>query len=188
MPVLLRTLLEDRFKLKTHRETRQLFVYALVLDRKDGRLGPPLRRSVVDCVARSEAARVGTPGPAPPRDRPACGVRFGAGALSASGFSLVNLAGTLSTNVGRVVLDRTGLTGDFDVELQWTPHRVPLAGDASANPALSPDGPSIFTALQEQLGLRLESPDDLGPLWQRGPFPTPMGNTPRLYDIPVTCH
>ena len=83
-------------------------------------------------------------------------MRFGAGMFSASGFTLVNLAGTLSGNVGRVVLDRTGLTGDFDVELQWTPDRVPLAGDAS-NPAPSPDGPSIFTALQEQLGLKLES-------------------------------
>jgi uncharacterized protein (TIGR03435 family) len=157
MPVLLRTLLEDRFKLKTHSETRQLPVYTLVLDRKDGRLGPPLRRSVFDCLARSKAARAGTPGPAPPHDRPACGVRFGAGTLSASGFTLVNLAGTLSGNVGRVVLDRTGLTGDFDVELQWTPDRVPFAGDASTNPAPSADGPSIFTALQEQLGLKLES-------------------------------
>jgi uncharacterized protein (TIGR03435 family) len=156
MPVLLRTLLEDRFKLKAHSETRQLPICTLVLDRKDGRLGPQLRRSVVDCLARSKAARAGTPVPSPPRDRPACGMRFGAGMFSASGFTLVNLAGTLSGNVGRVVLDRTGLTGDFDVELQWTPDRVPLSGDAS-NPAPSPDGPSIFTALQEQLGLKLES-------------------------------
>jgi uncharacterized protein (TIGR03435 family) len=157
MPVLLRTLLEDRFTLKTHSETRQLPVYALVLDRKDGRLGPQLRRSVVDCLARSESARAGTPRPAPPRDRPACGARFGTGTLSASGFTILNLVGTLSANVGRVVLDRTGLTGDFDVALQWTPDRLPLAGDSSTNPAPSPDAPSIFTALQEQLGLKLES-------------------------------
>ena len=157
MPMLIRTLLEDRFKLKTHRETRQLPVYALVLDRKDRKLGPQLRRSVVDCLALSDTARVGTPRPAPPRDRPACGVRFGSGTLSASGFSMANLVGTLSANVGRVVLDRTGLTGEFDVELQWTLDRVPLAGDASTNPAPSPDGPSIFTAVQEQLGLKLES-------------------------------
>ena len=73
-------------------------------------------------------------------------------------YSMLNLAGTLSSNVGRVILDRTGLTGNFDVELQWMPDLLPLGGDSSTNPAPPPpDGPSLFTALQEQLGLKLES-------------------------------
>jgi uncharacterized protein (TIGR03435 family) len=63
--------------------------------------------------------------------------------MAAGGVSMSQLANAISSMSNRVVLDRTGLQGGFDVDLRWTPE--------------TPEGPSIFTALQEQLGLRLES-------------------------------
>ena len=151
LPALLRPLLEDRFKLKAHVETRELPIFALVVARTDGRLGPQFRRPIVDCLALRQAARAGAPPPLPPSsDRPACGVRMGPGKLSAGGFSIENLVTMLSSTVERLVVDRTGLTGTFDVDLQWT------QGDLTgATP--SDDRASIFTAVQEQLGLKLES-------------------------------
>ena len=151
LPAFLVPLLEDRFKLKAHRETRELPIFALVVARTDGRRGPQFRRAAVDCLALSRGARAGAPPPPPPpSDRPACGVRMGPGKLSAGGFSIENMVTMLSTTVERLVVDRTGLTGTFDVDLQWTP------GDLAGAPP-SDDRASIFTAVQEQLGLKLES-------------------------------
>jgi uncharacterized protein (TIGR03435 family) len=82
-------------------------------------------------------------------------------------MTIANLVGTISRmpGISRVVVDRTGLDGSFDFDLQWTPDRLPQPGGVS--PAdeklrlngvdIDPNGPSIFTALQEQLGLKLES-------------------------------
>jgi len=71
------------------------------------------------------------------------------------------LATTLSTWVDRIVVDRTGLSGSYDVDLQWTPDQMPfglgVAPPAAAALPIDPDRPSIFTALQEQLGLKLEA-------------------------------
>jgi hypothetical protein len=90
MPLLLRSLLEDRFNLKAHMETRQLPVYALTLTHPDGNLGSQLRRSDVDCLARVKAANVGT-SPAPlPSGRLPCGTTFGQGTLSAGGITMPN--------------------------------------------------------------------------------------------------
>jgi uncharacterized protein (TIGR03435 family) len=150
---MIRSLLEERFALKAHMETRQLPVYALVLTRKDGKLGPQLRQSVLDCAGRGDTVRLGTLQPAAPTT---CGMRFGTGSFSAGGISMTNLVSAL--NVDRLVLDRTGLAGSFDVELQWTADRSLLGGATdSATNAATPDAPSIFTAVQEQLGLKLES-------------------------------
>jgi uncharacterized protein (TIGR03435 family) len=82
-------------------------------------------------------------------------VRIGPGTFSAGGLTLPNLVRMLSSTVERVVRDRTGLTGTFDVELRWAPDRVAPGDAVSASPL--DDQPSIFTAVQEQLGLRLES-------------------------------
>ena len=86
-------------------------------------------------------------------------MRIGPGNLIGGGVMLPQLANTLSPFVNRIVMDRTGLTGGFDVDLQWLPdlqgRGTPPAGAPA--PAIDPDSPSIFTALQEQLGLKLES-------------------------------
>ena len=139
LPVLLRPVLEDRFHLKTHWETRDLQVYVLARARKDGSLGPKVRRS--NCTPRPESIRTGAGSPDPAKGRPLCDVKFGAGLIDGTGLSMLSLAGVLSTNIGRVVLDRTGLPDTYDVTLQWG----------------LDDIPSLPTALQEQLGLKLES-------------------------------
>ena len=73
---------------------------------------------------------------------------------------MTQLADTLSTWAGRIVVDRTGLTGSYDIDLTWTPEQLPQGrgGDLPPGfPAIDPNGPSIFTAVQEQLGLKLDS-------------------------------
>ena len=155
LPPFIRTLLEDRFSLKTHGEKRQLPIYVLVVTHEDGSLGPRFRRSLIDCAAQRQAARTGAALAATPSDRPACGVRIGPGTFSAGGLTLPNLVRMLSSTVERVVQDRTGLAGTFDVEFRWAPDRVAPGDALSASPP--DDQPSIFTAVQEQLGLRLES-------------------------------
>jgi uncharacterized protein (TIGR03435 family) len=144
---MLRTLLEDRFALKTHLETRQPPIFALVKARSDGTLGPQLRRSVVDCqaIARQRRENPAT-APAMPAN---CGIRFGPGTYSAVSETVSDLAGTVSAAVQAIVVDRTDLTGNFDVDLTWS---AGLPTDSSPS-----DTPSIFAALQDQLGLKLES-------------------------------
>lgn len=167
--LMLRALLAERFKLQVHNEDRTLPIYALVLSRSDGKVGPQLHKSETDCVAMMSAGRgrAGMPSPGPPQggadsDRMPCGIRMAPGDMVAGGSDLTQFANILSTFVGRVVVDRTGLTGTYDLNLTWTPdtmpQRPPGAPDALMNGApIDPNGPSIFTALQEQLGLKLES-------------------------------
>lgn len=152
---MLRTLLADRFKLRVHTETKEQQVYALVLARPDGRLGPQLTPSTVDCAPPSPDSGPGTtPSPA----RSSCGMNVNtsatSGTLTGIGQPLSRLATALAGfGVEGMVVDRTGLTGNFDITLQWTPEILRAA--AAGTPA--GDGPSLFTAMQEQLGLKLES-------------------------------
>jgi len=143
-PGYLRGLLEDRFQFTYHWETRQLPIYALVLARKDGRLGPKLQRRTGDC---SQA--------------PACDMKFGPGpgAMTLTGFSMQGLAENLLSSVGgAVIVNRTGLDGLFNIELRWVPENLRLNGFSREQfPTLDPDGPSVFDAVQDQLGLKLES-------------------------------
>jgi uncharacterized protein (TIGR03435 family) len=157
--LMMRSLLAERFKLAVHRETRESPAYALELVRRDGRLGPQLHRSTVDCAAIAAArGRTGGPPTGSGTDRPQCGIRAAGGQMMAGGIPLSQLGTLLSSMVQRVVIDKTGLTGNFDFDLKWTPDRMPQGAPGSPIPAPSdPDAPSIFTALQEQLGLRLES-------------------------------
>jgi uncharacterized protein (TIGR03435 family) len=128
----LRTLLADRFRLVTHYETREVPIYALVVARRDGRLGPSLRPSTAPS-----------------------GVRITAGLFKGSVPLAMLVDGVLSAATQRPVVDRTGLTAKFyDIELHWTPDAPSGSPTGDAPP---PDAPSIFTAVQEQLGLRLES-------------------------------
>jgi uncharacterized protein (TIGR03435 family) len=165
LQMMLRALLADRFKLAAHNETRDMPIYALVLARSDGKLGPQLHPSATDCAAIMAANRArGGPPAFPEAARPPCGMRMGPGQMSGGAFPLSQLASTLSVIVQRVVIDRSGLTGAYDFDLTWTPDQT-LQGQpppgAPAPPPIDPNGPSIFTALQEQLGLKLDS--------QRGP-------------------
>ena len=153
---MLRTLLAERFALKTHVESRMMPAYALVMARDDRRPGPGLRPSAVDCAALVAAARAGGPVPgAPPGGRPVCGLRTRPGLAAGSGVTMSQLAANLAGVLGRAVLDRTNLTGGWDFDLTFAADQgSAIAADA---PPANPDAPSVFTALREQLGLKVES-------------------------------
>jgi uncharacterized protein (TIGR03435 family) len=157
--LMIRTLLADRFKLTTHQEMQELPIYALVLTRTDRRLGPQLRPATIECEARGPGGPP-PPGQSQPGLRRPCSFRLGPGAFVADGVTMDRLASSLAPFVQRLVLDRTGLSGDFDLELHWTPDVPPrreAPPGAPPPPPIDPNGPSIFTAIQEQLGLKLES-------------------------------
>jgi uncharacterized protein (TIGR03435 family) len=140
---LLRQLLADRFQMKAHMEKREQTVYALT-HRPDGRsFGPGLKASTVDC---GDPALRGTLPTSPAQGAAWCGGQFGDGSIEAGGYTLAALALNLSGMTQQVVIDETGLPGRFDISLKWSP-------DSSAGGA---DGPSLYTAVEEQLGLKLE--------------------------------
>ena len=152
-------LLAERFKLKVHRETRELPVFALVVARSDRTLGPQLAVSAFDCKAWSAAMRRGEKvAPPPPNgDKFVCGSKTAPGRILAGGIQIADLAAVLSNFVGgRPVVDRTGLTADYEFDLRWTPEALP-GPSAESFVRVDPDGPSLFTAVQEQLGLKLEA-------------------------------
>lgn len=161
---MVKALLRDRFGMVARTETRDMPVLALRVARPDGRLGPQIKQSTVDCSAgRGRGGpiegRVG--GPPPP-----CGMRGGFGQLVMSGMPTAQVARQLSQLTGRQVIDRTGLTGGWDVELKFTPAPGQLPPGPPPPgfeiPVIDPNGPSLFTALEEQLGLKLDS--------ERGPI------------------
>jgi len=155
--LMLQSLLDERFKLKIHRETRELPIYSLVLAKAGGN-GPGLLRSPGgDCSAATTSQD--SPPDASRRPPIPCGtVNPGFGRISGRRGHISQLADRLSTILGRTVIDETGLTGTFDIDLSWTP-------DPAFEPGIPPpgqsrsdlSGPSIFTALEEQLGLHLRS-------------------------------
>jgi uncharacterized protein (TIGR03435 family) len=144
---MVRTLLADRFKLVTHQEKRELPIYALIVVRRDGRLGSKLHPS--DCVAgrRLDSGGISR----------LCSFRPGPDVFLGDGVSLSILATNLSWVVRRPVVDRTGLVGIFDIDLRWMPDVQQLGPSPETAPPVDADAPSIFTAVQEQLGLKLES-------------------------------
>jgi len=151
--LMIRSLLEERFKLKAHRETRELPIYELVLARADRRLGPEMRKPAADCDA---AIAAGIPPPRQPGEPPPCGLMGGPARTIAGGATMAQLAANLSVRLERLVVDKTGLTGRFAFNLAWTPDRMPTAEPPAGVLPVDPNGPSLFTALQEQLGLKLE--------------------------------
>jgi len=157
MLLMLRSLLEDRFKLVAHRETREMPVFELVLARKDGKLGPGLHRSTVDCAALAAAAQGGAPPPPrQPNEAPPCRLMGGPARTIASAVTMQQLAANLSNHLGRFVIDKTGLTDGFDFNLAWTPDQMPTSAPPPGIPPVDPNGPTLVTALQEQLGLKVQ--------------------------------
>ena len=155
--LMIQALLADRFKLVLHRETRQLPVYALVM-RQPGKMGPQLVPHASDNSTRDPS--VVQPGAQPPRRQPPCGggFRVGGGHVGAE-LAMDTLAKSLSyfQQIDRAVIDRTGLSGTFDISLDYLPFvrgTQPNADLTGADPSLPS---TIFTALEEQLGLKLES-------------------------------
>jgi uncharacterized protein (TIGR03435 family) len=161
MRPMLRSLLAERFMLTAHTETREMPVYALVKARSDGKLGEKLTPAAVDCAAQ-RGRRGGGPPPAPPQpgQRIDCGMMIGFGRMNAGGMAMAELARSLSQQVGRVVIDKTGLTGSYDFEITYAPENLgggPPPQLNGATPQIDPNAPTLFTALQEQLGLKLDS-------------------------------
>jgi uncharacterized protein (TIGR03435 family) len=162
---LLRSLLRDRFGFTSHTETRELPVFELVRARRDGKLGPKLEPSAVDCTAGmttpvNVADRDGRHGatPAPPPDQPPCAQMGTPGRRVMRGFPIGQLTRMLGAEVSRPVINKTGLTGTWNLEVEFAPEMANVPADALPPGVTRPsaDAPSIFTALQEQLGLKLE--------------------------------
>jgi uncharacterized protein (TIGR03435 family) len=156
--LMVRPLLADRFKLVLHHEQREIPVYALVLAKANGELGPNFRRNDErDC---DKPAPPITPagGAAEPSAPMPCGADgFNVRHLWARAMTLrYMLIGLSRTSIDRVVVDHTGLTGKFDWEVQWIPD------DLRIDAAKRPDGPSIFQAFRDQLGLTHRPRGDRG--------------------------
>ena len=138
--------LADRFKLKEHRETKEFPIYSLVIAKGGFKLKE---------ADPNNTYANGIKGPNGPAG--AGMMMVGRGELTGQGFEMPGFANLLSTQVHRLVVDNTGLKGKYDFTLQWTPDEMEgghPAGDGSA--VATNTGPTIYTALQEQLGLRLD--------------------------------
>lgn len=149
--LMLQSLLEDRFKLRVHNETKNAPVYALVVLKS----GPKIKLS-------ADQSPQDVNGPAPPGGGPNHGaMRMGAGNLVGNAVPLSLFARLLSQRLDRPVIDKTTLAGRFDIQVQWTPGIGEAPFDPGGRPLVQPETDlskvSVFTAIQEQLGLKLES-------------------------------
>lgn len=158
---MLRVLLEERFKLTLHRETRRLPVYELSVGKSGSKLQPSKEGGCTPYSLDSP------PSATAPGEHPTdfCGFRRTVAdgsnrTLEGKGVTMEALATTLSRTyvsvLGRNVIDATGLTGTFDIHLKWAMDSIGARAGAIDTTPQDPAGPSIFTALQEQLGLKLQ--------------------------------
>jgi len=147
---MLRTLLEERFNLKTRIDERLTPGYALMFARSDRRPGPALKTAAADCGPSGRGS-----GPGPARG---CSAWLGPGSITFAGQPLEQLTRALGMMLQQPVVDRTGLAGGYDVELTFSPDNLPgiPAGPLGPPPA-DPERPSLFAALQDQLGLKLDA-------------------------------
>ena len=146
--MMVQRLLEDRFRLRYHWETKEALVYDLVVS-KTGKLQEnTVRGDRPSILSAAPSAPTGAfPG------APCGGLMNSPGHTQRNKLTAGELAGSLAFFLDRPVLDKTGLTGKYDIELRWTPERILLQSSTLPDAA----SPSIFTAIQEQLGLKLES-------------------------------
>lgn len=156
---MMRALLEERFQLKVHEDKRERSVYTLQLGRGDRALGPRLKPSTTDCAAVMRDEANGKPPKFEPGQMRPCAVGVPPGRLMASAVTMDAFARVVGGFVGRPVVDRTGLGGVFDVDIEFSPEFRPgfLPPEPGAAAPAPSDKPSLFTALQEQLGLKLVS-------------------------------
>jgi uncharacterized protein (TIGR03435 family) len=154
---MVRSLLVDRFALRTHETRRQEPIYALVTAKSGTKAA--LKPTGRDCDAIAAAGPFSSaPAGVDPAMWVPCGVRSHRGQIISAGGTMALLARQLAPVAGidRDVVDHTDLAGRFDFTLQWTPPQVPSQATEGVA-GVTETGPSIFTALQEQLGLTLES-------------------------------
>jgi uncharacterized protein (TIGR03435 family) len=165
MREMLRTLLAERFGLRLHVETRQMTVETLAPARSDGRLGPGLTLTSAECQALLDAVARGTPLPGIPErrsdDDPVCGymlpaisARTGAAIFTAGGIPMSTLAEWISDELKSPIVDRTGLSGNFDVVFEYESPRAVAAAKLGADRETT--APQLRDALRSKLGLRLE--------------------------------
>jgi uncharacterized protein (TIGR03435 family) len=151
-----RTFFAERMKLVAHVEERERETFALVLARSDGRLGPQLKPSTLDCSPKPPGTPPAPPPPPPASDRDylnRCGGMFGNGVIVSGATTMEALVFSFAGLAGRQVFDRTGLKGNYALTLKFSPPRTP---GISPDAPLPDDAPEFFTALQEQLGLKLQ--------------------------------
>jgi len=147
---MMRNMIVERMKVVGHIEEQDRTTFALVVARSDGRLGPQLTRSTLDCAPR--ASPDGPPQTRPSRDemQNRCGMAMGRGTIVSGGVTMDTLVRSISGLAGGLVNNRTGLEGWYAVTLRFAPPGL------AVDPSSTDDAPQFVTALQEQLGLKLE--------------------------------
>ena len=142
----------ERFKLTVHMEERVVPSYVLSRSRADGRLGPALKPATADCGPAGRGSGAGLPA--------GCSAWIGPGTVGFAGQPIANLARALGMMLQQPVVDRTGLEGGYDIDLKFSIENLPglpTGPPGGPRPAVDLNTPTIFAALQEQLGLKLES-------------------------------
>jgi uncharacterized protein (TIGR03435 family) len=174
---MLKTLLAERFALRTHAGTREAPVHVLTLARSDGRLGSGLKRTSLECLQQIEERRKGAAAPArPPGPRtaadlpttPTCGTTMmigrsnGASTLLAGGVELKTLVTQLSNELSAPVIDRTELSGLFDITVEYTSERQMNGRTPGLDPSGTDAPPPTIAGAMQQLGLKLDK--QVGPM------------------------
>jgi uncharacterized protein (TIGR03435 family) len=164
MPLMWRAMFTERMKLAAHVEQHEKNAYALVLAHSDGRLGPELKPSTLDCTPRpnSPPAPALQSIPSLQERQNRCGMSMSAGLIVSGGTTIDQLARSLNGLAGGDVENRTGLTGSYAVTLKFS---LRALGPASGQNAAIDDVPDIFTAVQEQLGLKLQREKKMTPVF-----------------------
>ena len=153
---MLKAMLADRYKLSAKPETREAQIYALVMAKKDSALGTKMKPATIDCINTLVPLKE-----TPPANARFCNFTTGAGWLRAERASMADMVRLLAffPAVNRPVQDRTGLAGEFEMDLTFVPAFIDNPNNPTAPPIANPAadaGATLFTALPEQLGIRLE--------------------------------